>query len=204
MLVLSESAESKAKLDNYLLGCFTLQKLYGREPESYKAINGLFHTILASQPAEKVTKAFESWLERSQEFPTPADIINLIKRNGKPPLSEAQFIAISRKDGEDRTDAEWQYLRDYQAERDSGWNDGSDERTTSATLQENIRLRKEVMSLRDEVKRLGELLHAERKRNGLEKPKPSLQEKIAATIEAMRKGGASEADIEEFRKGQAA
>jgi hypothetical protein len=38
----------------------------------------------------------------------------------------------------------------------------------------------------------------------LEKAKPTLQAKIDATIEAMREGGASEADIDEFRKGQAA
>lgn len=102
-------------------GCFALQKLYGKGVENTKVVIQLFHQILDNQPADKVIKAFEVWLERSQEFPTPADIIGLIKRNGKPPYDKARYIAIQKKYGDERTSAEWQYLQEYEAEQQEDW-----------------------------------------------------------------------------------
>lgn len=81
---------------------------------------------------------------------------------------------------------------------EGGWYDVDDEQAEAARLAETNRLRQQNMELRLEVERLGKLLHEERKRSGLEKPKPSLQEKIAATAEAMCRAGAPEADIEAF------
>ena len=114
------------------------------------------------------------------------------------------YIAITRKSGEDRTASDWQYMREYEAEHREEWPGFSDPEKDDGIAAENARLHKEVLALRTEVQRLTQMLHEERKRNGLEKPKPSLQEKIDATVEAMRKSGANEADIEEFKKGQAA
>lgn len=202
-VALRDDTEAQGRLNSYLLGCFSVQKMYGREPESMGAVTQVFHSVLGKYPARNTLRAFELWMERSPEFPTPADIIGLIKRNGLPPLSQAMYIAISKKDGEDRTTADWQYMRDYEAEQREGFIDVHDPVKEEATATENSRLRKEVMTLRGEVAKLAELLHEERKKNGLEKPKPNLQEKITATIEAMRKAGCPEADIEEFRKGQA-
>ena len=102
-------------------GCFALQKLYGRSVENTKGIIQIFHRLLSDYPAEKVIKAFEKWIERSQEFPTPADIIGLIKRNGKPPYERSRYIAIMKKDGLERSREEWDYVRAYEAELQDGF-----------------------------------------------------------------------------------
>jgi chromosome condensin MukBEF MukE localization factor len=178
-------------------------KTYGKEPESLESILPLFQSALAEYPIEKITRALDIHASRSQEFPTRFDIVSLIKRNGKPPLSEAMYITISKKYGEDRTASEWQYVREFEAEQHEQSCELSDAMANEANAIENAQLRKEILSLGDEVKRLGNLLHEERKRNGLDRPKPTLQEKINATVDAMRKGGAPEADIEAFMKAEA-
>jgi len=98
-----------------------LQKLYGKSPEDAPTITKLFQTILAEQPAEKVTKALEIWLQRSTEFPTPADIIALIKNNGKPPVSEARISSIYRKNHNERSIEEIWILRKYEEEQNEGF-----------------------------------------------------------------------------------
>jgi hypothetical protein len=203
-VTLHSDSQGKQELATMLYQCFQGLKVWGKDPDSLEGAVALFQMTLAGYPMEKIRKGFKIHLSRSGEMPTPADIVGLIKRNGKPPLSQAMYIAISKKDGEDRTDADWQYIREYEADQREGFSEMSDPVKDEATAIENSRLRKELMYLCDEVKRLADLLHAERKRNGLEKAKPTLQAKIDATIEAMREGGASEADIDEFRKGQAA
>jgi hypothetical protein len=181
---------------------FQAMKTYGKEPESLESILPLFQSALAEYPVEKIMRALDIHASRSQEFPTRFDIVSLIKRNGKPPLSQAMYVTISKKDGEDRTASDWQYMRDYEAEQHEESCEFSDAMASEANTAENSRLRKEIWSLRDEVKRLGDMLHEERRRNGLERPKPTLQAKINATVDAMRKAGAPEADIEAFMKSE--
>lgn len=197
--VLRESAESKAELDNLILASFSVQKMYGRQPENIEIINQVFHKILGKYPARKVLKAFEIWMERSQEFPTPADISGIIKRNGNPPLSREIYISLSKKDGEDRTGADWKYLRNYEEQaRDDDW--GSDERDEIKTqdwIIERESMRRTISQLRDEVLKLSDLL----RREG-EKTQPKLNwklpEKIERTIAAMRETGANDEIIREF------
>lgn len=199
-LALHESEQSRDRLDELLGGCFALQKLYGREVANTGTVIALFQKILCQYPAEKVIRAFEIWLERSQEFPTPADIINLIKRNGRPPLSKERYIAISKKDGADRTREDWQYLRDYEADQDKE-DFGSqfvDETKESATVSENIRLRTELRELRAEYGRIGELLRQERQKTNSPAPELTLNDKVQRTVEFMRESGSPQADIDLF------
>lgn len=169
--------------------------MYGRAPESAETVERLFQNLLAPYPADKAIRAFEVWLERSQEFPTPADIIGIIKRNGKPPLKESDIIAIRKKDGEDRDGTEWRMLREWDEQQSEGWDDVSSPVKDQATLQENIRLREEVRGLRDEVKRLASSLKAEQNRK---LPEPTYDEKVERTVKFMREIGAPEADIQAF------
>lgn len=69
------------EFDALLFGCFTLQDVYGRSPESYEIINCLFHKILGSYQADKVISALREWLVKSPKFPTPADIVKTIQTN---------------------------------------------------------------------------------------------------------------------------
>lgn len=172
--------------------------MYGRDIANAETVTELFHAMLGQYPAAQVLKAFELWLQRSQEFPTPADIIGIIKRKGKPPLSKEMFIAISKKSGEDRTKDDWQYLRDYEAELTESVDDFGDATKDAATLQENIRLRQQVMEQKNEIHRLNELLHMERMRKGIEPPKPSVHEQVTRTIETMKREGAKQEDIDAF------
>lgn len=197
-LRLSESNENKAKLDRMMMGCFAVQKLYGRDLGNAGVITEMFHAMLGKYPATHVVRAFELWLERSQEFPTPADIIGIIKRKGKPPLSRETYIAISKKAAELRDASDWQFLREYEAEQRDEVSGFEDEAKAEVTLQENVALRQQVKGLTAETKRLTDLLHQARIARGLEPVKPSHAQKVAATVAAMRSGGASEEDIAAF------
>lgn len=195
---LSESREDQARLDNMLMGCFATQKLYGRDPGNAEAITRMFHALLGKYPAKHCFRAFELWLERSQEFPTPADIVGIIRRKGKAPLSREVYIAISKKAPELRDASDWQLLREYEEEQREDVIGFEDEVKADATLRENIHLRQQVKSLTAENERLADLLHQARLAKGMEQPKPSRQEQVVATVAAMRAGGAAEEDIAAF------
>jgi hypothetical protein len=197
-LPLNDDREGRQRLASELYRRFHAMKTYGKEPESLDSIIEVFNTDLASFPAAKILKAMSTHAQRSQEFPTVADIVSLIRRNGKPPLSESAYIAIQKKAGEDRTPDDWQYLRDYEADQRGGWQDEPDQRKQDDLLAENTRLRQEVAQLRVETHRLNNLLQAERLSKGIEKPKLSEEDKVNRTIAIMRADGAAEADIAAF------
>lgn len=201
---LSDCKRSQDRLDELLAGCFTLQKMYGRAPDSMETVTSLFHTLLGKYPAGKVIRSFEAWLERSQEFPTPADIIGFIKRNGKPPLSREMYIGISKKEAEDRTAADWQYMRDYDAgQRGDEWDsEYVDEKKNNATLEENIRLRQKVKDLESENRRAWDEVKKERQASGITVVVDEAGDKVQRTIEAMKAMGANPADIREFAEQQ--
>lgn len=194
------SNEGKKALATELYRRFHAMKTYGKEPESLGSIVEIFTTDLAEYPAETILLAIKTHSKRSQEFPTVADIVGLIHRNGRPPLSRETYIGISKKDGEARTPDEWRYLRDYEAEQhgEEWGTEHRDQRQEAADRAELERLRWDVEALRDENRRLATLLHEARMSKGLERPKPSLEQQIQQTVTAMRQGGASEADVEEF------
>jgi hypothetical protein len=197
-LLLRESRQATQEIDVLLFACASSQKLYGREPEAFEAATQVIQNVLGRFPADKSVRSLQTWLERSTEFPTPADLVNLIKRNGKPPLRESDIIAIRKKDGEDRTREEWAMLQEWDTERQEGWKDFPDPQKDAATLQENRRLRQEIATLKDEIGRLASMLQAERAARGAVPPEPSLADKVNRTIAEMRKSGASEIDIREF------
>ena len=182
---------------------FQAAKTYGKDPEALESMIPLFTTALADFPIEKIEKAFDTFSQRSDEFPTRFDIITIIKRNGRPPIKESDIIAINKKDGSDRTPADWQMLREWNAQQSEEWDDDTSTRDTNLQ-RDNESLRRKISALEQENKKLADLLHETKMEKGLEKPKPSMQEKIDNTVKAMRDGGASEADIEEFMSQYAA
>lgn len=175
-------------------------KTYGKEPESLRSIIAVFARDLADYPIGTVLKAISTHAQRSQEFPTTADIVGLIKRNGKPPFSQAMYVSIQKKDGEHRTPDDWKYLREYEAAQCEEFDGPRNTRYTEEVHQENQRLRAELTNLRKENKRLADLLQEARVAKGFEPPVPTAEEKVRATIAAMRQAGAPEADIDEFAR----
>ena len=93
---------------------FRALKLYGREPEDFAAIDAMFQLVLADYPIDKIKQAFGVYLKRHNELPAPADIVQIIERDGKPPLERAVYIALSKKDPEIRTSSDWAYMREYE------------------------------------------------------------------------------------------
>ena len=177
-------------------------KTYGKEPESLSSITATMLSDLSEFPPESILRAFKTHAQRNQEFPTTADIIGLIKRNGRPPLKESDIIAIRKKEVCDWTRAEAEMVEEWQAQQQDGWRDFADPLKDEATLQENLRLRGELGQLRQEVRRLTELLAETRREKRLDPPKPSHREKVENTIRAMKAEGAPAQDIQLFAESQ--
>lgn len=194
-----ENPEGKQQVAIELYHRFHAMKTYGKEPESLESITKIFTTDLEEFPAETVLKAIATHAKRCDEFPTVADIHGLIKRGGKPPLKESDIIAIRKKDGEDRTSAEWQMLRDWEAEQQGGWATQPDPARQQADLQENIRLRQKVKELEAENRRLGYLVQ-EQKQNPPTKPSFDEQSAIDKTVAWLESVGAPQADIDSVRQ----
>lgn len=197
-LALIDNPDGQEEIAKEIHARFHAMKTYGKEPESLASITSTMLKDLIEFPAEKILLAFKTHAQRNEEFPITAALINLIKRNGKPPLKESDIIAIRKKDGEDRTRAEWDMLREWDSQQQEGWQEYADPQKDAANLAETIRLRQELMDAKAESRRLADLLHEERMRKGIEKPKPSLNEKINRTVEEMRKSGATQEAIDEF------
>lgn len=158
------------------------------------AVLALFHAALADYPADKVLMAFDTWSKRSGEFPTIADIVGLIERNGAPPIKESDVIAIRKIDGASRTDQQWRILREWERQQSAGW--GGDDSTKERLAEQNKQLRKENQALKRENKRLAGMV-------GEKQPTPKPWEipqesKIQNTIDGLRASGASDQVIAEF------
>lgn len=93
---------------------FRALKLYGREPEDFDAINAMFQLVLSGYSIDKIKQAFAVYLKRHNELPAPADIVQIIERDGKPPLERSVYISISKKEPETRTPSDWSYMREYE------------------------------------------------------------------------------------------
>ena len=119
-LALRESQESKRQLTNLIFQCFQSLKLYGKEPEALEEINAMFHFVLADYPLEKISQAIAFYLKTNDQMPAPADIAMIIERGNKPPFDKSVYIAVCKKNGEDRTPEEWEYKNDYEKYMISG------------------------------------------------------------------------------------
>lgn len=196
-VTLRASPEGKLKLAAELYSRFHAMKTYGKEPESLENIIAVFVSDLEDYPTDKILKAIKTHSQRSQEFPTVSDIVGLIKRNGKPPLSKEIYISLSKKDAEHRTSADWSYIREYEAQaHDDEW--GADERQAEDWQHERARLLDKVHTLETECRKLADLLKRERERTTPDPTPKTMPEKIAKTVDVMRNTGASEEMINEF------
>ena len=119
-MALRDDPEGKQTLAVILSQCFDTMKLYGREPDQLRNAASLFSMVLADFRIKDITRAFTVHLQRSPEMPTPADICNIIRRNGKPPLDRSVYVNLSKKDPQCRTREEWAYMREYEDDQIHG------------------------------------------------------------------------------------
>lgn len=112
--VLLHDQTGRETLTVMLSQSFRALKLYGKEPEDFAAIDAMFQLVLADYSIDKIKQAFAVYLKRHNELPAPADIVQIIERDGKPPLERAVYVSISKKQPEDRTTSDWSYMREYE------------------------------------------------------------------------------------------
>lgn len=179
-------------------------KTYGKEPEALESITQVILRDMEGFPADQVMRAIKTHCSRSQEFFTSADLIGIIKRNGKPPLKESDIVSIRKKDGEDRTSAEWKMLKEWEDQQQDGWNEFPDPAKDAATLAENLRLRSRIAELEQdnakawkEVKRLRHFENIQ-----VIVANESDLEKVNRTVEHMKAAGCPQADIDAFKQQQ--
>ena len=113
-LPVSQDLHGQGQMAEILTQCFQALNLYGKEPEQLAAAIPLFQMVLGDYPIGQIKSAFITWLRTNDTFPAPANIVSLIRRGGKPPLSEAVYVSISRKPADQRTKDDWAYLSDYE------------------------------------------------------------------------------------------
>ena len=109
-----EDQAGRTRLATMLKVCFDGLKVYGKEPDQLDNANKLFCLVLADYHIEQIESALKYYLKHNNEFPAPADIANIIERGNKPPLDKTVYVSISKKYAEDRTDVEWEYMKDYE------------------------------------------------------------------------------------------
>lgn len=114
---ISRDLKGRESLALILHQCFQGLNVFGKTPEEMEAIIGLHQMVLADYGIEQIRPAFVKWLQTSSTFPTPADIVSLIERGGRPPLDRAVYVSISKKPADMRTKADWGYMADYERER---------------------------------------------------------------------------------------
>ena len=114
-VTLLQDSKGKLELETMLFQCFQSLKLYGKEPEAFEGTVAMFQMILADYPIQKIREAFKFYLKTHNEMPAPADIANIIARGNKPPLDRVVYVSISKKQPEDRSHEEWEYMREFEA-----------------------------------------------------------------------------------------
>lgn len=81
--------------------------MYGKNPEQLTNTVKLFRLVLADFTIEQINKAFVTHLQRSNEMPTPSEIVGLIQRDGRPPLDKSVYVALVQK--RERTTMKYSY-----------------------------------------------------------------------------------------------
>lgn len=78
-LRLSQDALGMKRMAELLTDMFKMMNVFGREPGSLRVILRYFQTDLGEYPIEAVELAFASWRQDSSAFPTPFDILNILR-----------------------------------------------------------------------------------------------------------------------------
>lgn len=112
-LAIHQSEEARKHLAARLYRDFNAMKTYGKEPESLRSIISLFNETLADYTWEEINRAMTEHARKSPEFPTPSDVIALIKESR---AAKAKLENIIRFGVDDTIEK----IREYRAKKDAG------------------------------------------------------------------------------------
>lgn len=93
---LSQSAEAQRHLATLIVQCFAALKVFGKEPEHIRDTIALFQRVLAPYSLRQVSAAFDEYVSRNSDMPSPADIVNIIDPPNKE-LSAAVYVSLQKK-----------------------------------------------------------------------------------------------------------
>lgn len=202
-VILRESRGDQIFLEQILTSCFSALNVYGKQPEELAIIMPIFLNVLAEYRAVDIQAAFKKFLKTSRNFPTPADIIELIEN--KPKLVESVYVNLSMRrqnNPEDLSKDDWRYMREYEQAQISGIEFG-DNRSRVEMLRELERLKCEVSHLKTENLRLAGIIRAgNAMRDGVEKYFNG-EDSFTRTVKFMEDEGRSVEDILEFKRSMA-
>lgn len=91
----SYSQDDKAAIAAQLASCLATQRTYGKQAADITAVAKIFLEDLKEFSGYNVAQAIARWRKTSPEFPTPADIINLL--NPKPQFDRAVYTALNKR-----------------------------------------------------------------------------------------------------------
>ena len=96
-MTLGKSKEVKKLMTKVFYGCCAVYPTYGKDSEQLTDALQMFNMCLYDYTGEQIKNAFVSWMKTNKSFPTPADIINLIERKGKPAFDKTIYLSLVKK-----------------------------------------------------------------------------------------------------------
>ncbi len=114
--ILKNDPEGRKDMGRILLSLYKVLKIYGKKAESLEDVVKLFVFCLAEYPTKVVMHAFKIYLKRSDEFPTPSDIVKIIEFKGRPDFNTSIYNVLQKRmaSGAILTYKELEYIKDYE------------------------------------------------------------------------------------------
>ena len=107
------SPTEKGDIIAQLGACLAVQRTYGKQAADIQVVAKIFIDDLKDFSANEVVEAISKWRKTSPEFPTPADIINLL--NPKPTFDKSVYLSLIKRKGEvHRYSKEYDYIKAYE------------------------------------------------------------------------------------------
>lgn len=110
---IAHTKDEKLRIAEIVEQCFHSLDRYGRDAATLKTTQRIFISSLAEYPVTDVLKAFSKHIEESSKFPTPSDIIGIIKKRIK--LDPVLYAELLKKRKTSWLSArEENYIRKYE------------------------------------------------------------------------------------------
>jgi len=97
-----------------LAACAIVQRTYGKQGEDLEVAAKIWSKDLQGWAGEDIAEAMEYWRMKSQEFPTPADIIAILERQPKMDGAVYREFLNRRKNGDVLTQSQKNYIENYE------------------------------------------------------------------------------------------
>lgn len=110
--------QSTKQLASALGACLLVQRTYGKQGNDIDKIAQVFARVLAGYSPEATIAAIKKWLQESPEFPTPSDIIKILKANpDNATMKKNKYTRLKtlQDNGQYLNPDEIQFLRGYDA-----------------------------------------------------------------------------------------